>query len=135
MDEALTPYTLLIRTLALVAVVWAAAVTVRIMASPAVVTVMEATAVGQPPSEPVVIGWFEYAGFYGTVLLLLWTALFGLGAWAAWMGRTAVLTLIAIPTLIFSWLTLFSFGGGYIPATISLAAALILLGLQRRKIT
>jgi hypothetical protein len=125
-------YTFLIRALASVAVVWAVAVTVEIMLSPAAMSVT-ATPMGEPPAEPVPIGWFEYAGFYGTVLLLIWTALFGVAAWAAWMERTAVLTLIAIPALIFTWLTLFSFGGGYIPAAIALAAALLLLILQKRE--
>lgn len=71
-------YTVLIRTLVITAVLWAVAITVSIMVSPAAMTAT-ATPAGQP-AEPVAIGWFEYAGFYGTVLLLLWTALFGAAA-------------------------------------------------------
>ncbi|MBK8905224.1 MAG: hypothetical protein IPM53_28840 [Anaerolineaceae bacterium] len=133
MNRAIVPYTLLIRVLVITAVGWAAAITVSIMSSPAVMTVTEAAG-SEQPAEPVAIGWFAYAGFYGTLLLLLWTALFVVAAWAAWTGRTAVLALIAIPALIFSWLTLFSIGGGYIPATLALLAALILSVLQKRRI-
>ncbi|MAU00196.1 MAG: hypothetical protein CL608_23900 [Anaerolineaceae bacterium] len=121
----------MIRILVIAAVLWAMAMTVSIMVSPAAMTAT-ATPAGQP-AEPMAIGWFEYAGFYGTVLLLLWTALFGVAAWAAWEKRTAVLAFIAIPVLIFSWLTMFSFGGGYIPAAIALVAALLLLILQKRR--
>ena len=122
----------LIRALTIVALIWAVAVTIRMMTSPAAMT-MTATVPGDPAAEPVAIGWFEYAGFYGTVLLLLWTGLFGLGMWAAWIGKTAVLAFIAIGTFIFSWLTLLSFGGGYLPASFLLVVALILSVVQKRR--
>lgn len=113
-----------LRTMAVATVVWAIFASVRIMASPAAMT-MTATTSGEGGSVTS-IAWFEYAGFYGTVLLLLWTGLFVCGAWAVWMERTAVLAFIAIGTLIFSWLTLLSFGGWYLSAAILLMAALVL---------
>jgi hypothetical protein len=120
-----------LRTSAVMAVGWAIFATIRIMISPAAMT-MTATTNGEDGAITT-IGWFAYAGFYGTVLLLLWTGLFVWGAWAAWMGKTAVLAFIAIGTLIFSWLTLLSFGGWYLPAAIALVAALIVSGLQKKR--
>lgn len=120
-----------LRTLAVMAVVWAIFATIRIMTFPAAMT-MTATTSGEGGTITT-IGWFAYAGFYGTVLLLLWTGLFVWGAWAAWMGKTAVLVFIAIGTLIFSWLTLFSFGGWYLLAAIFLTAALLLHLWQKRR--
>ena len=124
-------YTIALRTLAVATVVWAIIATVRIMTSPAAMTAMSTTS-GEGGTITT-IGWFEYAGFYGTVLLLLWMGLFVWGAWAAWTGRTAVLAFIAIGTLVFSWLTLLSLGGWYLPTAIILVAALIVSGLQKRR--
>jgi hypothetical protein len=124
-------FTILTRALAVVASVWAMGVTICIIASPAAMTTI-VSANGQNGTI-MEISWFEYAGFYGTVLLLLWTGLFVWGAWAAWLGKTAVLAFIAIGTLIFSWLTLLSLGGGYLPAALALSAALILHVWQKRR--
>jgi hypothetical protein len=121
-----------IRFLGLVAALWAVGYTIYLMLSPAAMTATEAASNGLA-GEVRSIGWFEFAGFYGTLLLLLWTGLFVLGAWAAWTDRLTLLAFIAISTLIFTWLTLLSIGGGYMPASLALLVTLIFSGLQRRR--
>lgn len=120
------------RILAIAAALWAIGYTVYVIATPAAMSATQPASNGSPAVVQS-ISWYEFAGFYGTVLLLLWASLIMLGAWAAWTSRIVLLALIAIPTLVFNWLTLLSIGGGYLPASLALLAALILGGLQERR--
>lgn len=119
---------LLIRIFAIVALLWALVSTIYLMTSPAAMTATQAATNGQT-LEVESISWYEFAGFYGTLLLLLWTGLFALGAWSAWVQRIALLAVIAILTLIFTWLTSLSI---YMPASLALVVALVLSGIQKR---
>ena len=77
------------------------------------------------------LSWYEAQGLWGTLWLVLFSALYLLAVRAAWRGNLAAISMLSATAVALSVVTGFSIGGAYLPAALGLVVGTLLFFSSR----
>jgi len=125
---------ILTKSMAIVTAVWAAGIAIYFLffAQVTIQGVNISATQGQPPASVPFVehqNFALYAGASGIAAVLAFALLLIAGAYTAWRGSLGALALLAVLSLVASFITGFSIGLAFLPGALALSLSTVLAGL------